>query len=319
VDEITLFEELRPPLPPDALRIREAARARLTAATGVPSVRPAWRRRSPVMAAAAAAALVAGGASYGLTASPGASRPLPGDRSRVPATAAGLTAVHGCPGMYITAGTLEQVHGTQAVIQPANDTDRVSRAWQAQPVAVATGSATAITLPASGTVSDITNGAHVLVQGTWAGGTLVATEVDVEAALPSPGSFGPHPSGHVPTLRRGGLLGPPIANGTVTGASDGSFAVIVTSPLLGTHRIQVSTSNSTKVLARTSASLSQLAIGANVVAVGQIARDGVLTASTVAQTSGVRMLLAGGPVKIRTSSCSASAITTAAVLAGAEP
>jgi hypothetical protein len=56
---------------------------------------------------------------------------------------------------------------------------------------------------------------------------------------------------------------------------------------------------------------------ANVVAVGQIARDGVLTASTVAQTSGVRMLLAGGPVKVRTSSCSASAITTAAVLAGA--
>jgi hypothetical protein len=105
------------------------------------------------------------------------------------------------------------------------------------------------------------------------------------------------------------------------GADDGSsvpsFPVIVTSPLLGTHRIQVSTSNSTKVLARTSASLSQLAIGANVVAVGQIARDGVLTASTVAQTSGVRMLLAGGPVKIRTSSCSASAITTAAALAGA--
>jgi hypothetical protein len=41
-----------------------------------------------------------------------------------------------------------------------------------------------------------------------------------------------------------------------------------------------------------------------------------MRAGTVAEQSFMKTLLAGGPVKIRPSGCSAAAITTAAVLAG---
>jgi hypothetical protein len=74
---------------------------------------------------------------------------------------------------------------------------------------------------------------------------------------------------------------------------------------------------STKVVTKASASLSQLSPGANVVAVGQIGPHGVMTASTVAEPAVLGVVLAGGPAKIRPSGCSAAAITTAAVLAGA--
>ena len=79
----------------------------------------------------------------------------------------------------------------------------------------------------------------------------------------------------------------------------------------------MTTSSSTEVVTKASASLSQLTIGANVVVVGTIGSGGVLTASTVAEPSLMKIELAGGPVKVRTSSCTASAITTAAILAGA--
>jgi hypothetical protein len=323
VDEITLFEELQPPPPPDAPRMCEAARARLAAAMSAPpALAHPVRRRSTVVAAAAAAALVAAGTGYGLTAAQGGSNPLRGTAARGGSSsprgaAAGLTAVHGCPGMYITAGTLERVSGTQLILQPANDQDHVNRTWRAQPVTVDTSASTAVTRPVSGTVSDITDGSHVAVQGTWSGGRLVAAEVGVEAALPSPGSFGPPIPRHLPKLTPvKGAFGPPVANGKVVDAHDGSFTVVVVNPLMGVRRVQVVTSSSTKVLARASTSLSQLGLGANVVVVGQIGAHGVLTASTVAEPSVVGIVLAGGPAKIRPSSCSASAITTAAILAG---
>jgi hypothetical protein len=78
----------------------------------------------------------------------------------------------------------------------------------------------------------------------------------------------------------------------------------------------VTTSNSTKVVTKANASLSQLDPGANVVAVGQIGPHRVLTASTVAEPSVLEIVLAGGPAKVRPSGCSASAITTAAIVAG---
>lgn len=62
--------------------------------------------------------------------------------------------------MYITAGTLEGVSGTQLIIQPANDQDHMNRTWRAQPVTVATSASTAITRPVSGTVSDIADGSR---------------------------------------------------------------------------------------------------------------------------------------------------------------
>jgi hypothetical protein len=48
VDEIKLFEDLQPPASPDALRMRAAARARLTAAAAAP---PAQHRRTAVAVA----------------------------------------------------------------------------------------------------------------------------------------------------------------------------------------------------------------------------------------------------------------------------
>lgn len=346
MDEIKLFTQLQPPPPPDAPRMREAARARLTAATSA-ELAHLPRRRRTVVVAMAAAALVAAGTGYGLAAvqggpaSPRARAAAGRGSSHPPTAAAGLTAVPGCPGKYITAGTLEQVSGTRLILQPANDHDHVHRAWRAQRVTVATSASTVITRPASGTVSDITDGLQVIVQGDWSGGKLAATQVGIEAALPSPQSFGPPvhgqrlrklmPTGFTParatgTPSSGGpgtshpsskpALGPPVMSGTVVDAHDGSFTLVVNSPLLGVQRFQVITSNSTKVISKASASLSRLRPGANVVAVGTIGPQGVLTASTVAEPSLTAIILAGGPAKIGPSGCSATAITTAAILAG---
>jgi hypothetical protein len=110
---------------------------------------------------------------------------------------------------------------------------------------------------------------------------------------------------------------PPSVNGTVTGAHDGAFTVVTHNLILGVvQRIQVITSRTTKVLAKTSIGLSQLQPGANVVAVGQTGPPGVLTASTVSEPSVMQIVLAGGPAKLRPSGCSASAITSAAALPG---
>jgi len=274
-------------------------------------------RRLAAGVAAAAAAAVAAGAGYGITAAQG-------DSSRLPSTAAGttttagLTAVHGCPGLYITAGTLRQVSGTRLVVKPANDTDHVNRVWRAQPVTVATTGSTAITAPATGTVSDITDGSQVQVSGTWSGSSLAATQVSLVTGKPPQGSFGPQFNSRPGHLHRIGPKGLrfPAANGTVADVHNGGFTVLDHDPVLGYYRVRVITSSSTKVQGYTRTSLSQLHLGANIVAVGTIGRDGVMTAITVAESGVSQTILAGGPVKIRTSGCSASAITTAVVLVG---
>jgi hypothetical protein len=308
VDEIKLFEELQPPSPPSALRMREAARARLTAATSAPVEYPA-RRRSTVVAIAAAGALVAGGASYGLAAA-GSGGARPAGSSRLPVATAGLTAVQGCPGEYVTAGTLNQVSGTQLTIQSANDTDQVT---------VATNTSTKITIPATGTVSDITDGSRVTVQGSWSGRSLAATKVAVQAGLPPAGSIGPRfHGGHLRTLRPPKGVppqGPPFVTGTVRDARGGGFTVVAQHPLGPARRVQVVTSSSTKVTTDASATLSQLTLGSNVVAVGPIGHGGVMTAATVTEPSGGQVMLPRGLVKIRSHGCSAAAITTAAILA----
>jgi hypothetical protein len=316
VDEITLFEEIQPPPPPDAPLMREAARARLTAATSAQLVHPARRRRATLVSVAAAAAMVAGGTAYGLTATQGSSVRTQGGSVRpdgsptTPIASAGLTAVQGCPGKYVTAGMLTQLSGTQLIIQPANDTDHVT---------VATNASTAITAPATGTVSDITDGSRVTVQGTWSGRSLAATRVAIQAGIPAPNAIGPgflRHRGKVRTLQPPtGALTPTFASGTVVNAHDGSFTVVMGIPILRERRVQVTTSSSTTVLTDASTSLSQLTVGANVVAVGTIGPHGVLTASTVTEIGQARILIPGGLAKTRSSGCSAAAITTAAILA----
>jgi Domain of unknown function (DUF5666) len=319
MDEIKLYEQLQPPPPPDAGRLREAARARLTTATSAPLAHPP-KRRSTVLAVTAAAALAAAGTSYGLAATYGAASPrlsTTGGRT----TPIGLTAVQGCPGQYITAGTLKQVSGTQLIVQPASDSDHVNRAWRSQQVTVATKASTVTRIPASGTVSDITDGARVSVQGTWSGDRLAATQVDIQAGLPPMRSFGPRFPRNPGNLRKLSpppgtpKFGPPFATGTVKDAHGGDFTVLWQSPLQGVRRIRVTTSGSTSVETNASASLSQLTLGANIVAVGSLGHDGVMTASAVTEEpSGTLILLPHSPVKIRSSGCSAPAITTAVIL-----
>jgi len=311
VDEIKLFEELQPPPPYDAQRMREAARARLTAATSAPFEHPA-RRRGTVVAVAAAAALAAGGTGYGLTAAHGGAGTRPASASRLPVATAGLTAVQGCPGKYVTAGTLKRVSGTRLAIQPATDTHRVT---------VVTNASTSITIPATGTVSDITDGSRVTVQGTWSGRSLAATQVSIQVGLPPAGSIGPRFPRHHGHLRKQtppkGVprQGPPFVTGTVRDVHDGSFTVVAQNPLGRARRVQVITSSSTKVETEARAKLSQLSLGSSVVAVGPVGHGGVMTASSVTEPAGLRIMFPGGLVKIRSHGCSAAAITTAAILA----
>jgi hypothetical protein len=207
--------------------------------------------------------------------------------------------------MYMTAGTLEKVSGAQLVVQPVFDQDHIT---------VDTTGSTAVTRPASGTVADITDGSSVTVQGTWSGDKLAATQVGIEAALPAlPGPKLPSTTNvrtHVPL--KGSLL-PPFATGTVVDAHDGGFTVVLRNPIAAPGmptQVQVVTSSSTQVVGRVGATPSQLDLGSNVVAVGPIGANGVMTAGTVAESS-------SGPVKLKPSSCSAAAITTAAIQAGA--
>ena len=221
--------------------------------------------------------------------------------------------------MYITAGTLEQVNDAQLIIQPADDQDHVNRDWRAKPVTVATTASTAISRPASGTLSDITDGSHVQVQGTWSGQKLAATEVGIEAALPALPVPKFPANGHVRTRVLKGSLGLPFATGTVVDAHDGGFTVILRNPIAlpgAPTQVQVITSSATEVVGRVNASATALDLGSNVVAVGPIGANGVMAASTVAESSIINTLLAGGPVELKPSSCSASAITTAAIKAG---
>jgi hypothetical protein len=295
VDEIKLFEYLQPPPPADAARMREAARARLAAATSAPLTHP-LRRRSALVTVAAASALVAAGTGYGLTTAQG-------DSTR--GIAAGLTAVHGCPGMYLAAGTLEQVSGSQLIIQPLNAAD----------VTVATSTSTAVTRPVRESASDITDGSRVQVRGNWSGGTLVASQVGImavpPASSPARAPISPRARKIGPAPSQG--AGSAFAIGAVVDAHDGSFTVVTQPRGL---RIQVVTSSATKVVASAKASLGQLDRGANVVAVGSIGANGVLTANTVVESLLVEIETWGGTTKLPASRCSASAIATAAILAG---
>jgi hypothetical protein len=91
--------------------------------------------------------------------------PGPAESSRLQVTTAGLSTVPGCPGEYVTAGTLKLVSGTRLTLQEAHATGNVT---------VATNASTVTTMPAAGTASDITDGSQVMVQGTWFGRSLAA-------------------------------------------------------------------------------------------------------------------------------------------------
>ena len=265
---------------------------------------PAPRRRA-LAVAAAACALAAAGTTYGLTAVSSGSGTNAGGHAVT--VAAGLAAVNGCSDLRATLGTLEQVKGTSLVIR--------SR-FGGQLVTVTTSASTAIRQVETGSLSDITDGAHVLVSGTSSGGGIAAQRVSVGNSTEQPVPAQP-PSGGLP----GGTMQIPVTGGTVADAHTGGFTVVTTD---GT-RIPVTTSAATSVFVPASVTVNQLRAGELTVAVGTSGPGGTLAAKTVEQGvmpasgSGTQLQFPVNPHSgisgPATHGCSVSAIATAALMA----
>ena len=167
-------------------------------------------RRRTVLAASAAAALVllaAGG--YGATTA--LTRHAPGTV---------LTAVGGCAALKEAEGTLERVNGTSLVIKTASG----------QPVTVTTTASTFVNMSGP-LLSDITDGAPVVVHGPSSGGTIAAAIVAV--GPPFSGTAAAPP----------GMV---TVQGTVSDASTAGFTVVTS----GGTRVPVTTSGDTLVIVR---------------------------------------------------------------------
>jgi hypothetical protein len=190
-------------------------------------------------------------------------------------TQTSLTAVTGCTRLDQAEGTLEQVNGTSLVIKTASG----------QPVTVTTTTATFTSLTGE-LLSDITDGASVVVRGASSDGTIAAAIVTV-----GPPFSATTPAGFV------------RVQGTVSDASAAGFTLVTSS---GT-RVPVTTSGDTVVIVL-HAHLSQLQAGATVFALGQPGPDGTLSARGVAE---VLQLPAGGHVNVSVKSCSSASIAEA--------
>lgn len=211
-----------------------------------PHARPRFladpRRR---FALAAAALVLIGGASYWASASGSA-----------PSAPAVLTAVSGCAPLVQANGTLQQVNGDSLVIMTSSG----------RPVTVTTTSSTFVGMSGA-LLSDIGDGASVIVLGPSSAGTITAAGVTV----------GPFIGNGTPTVTP-----PPgwaAVHGTVSDVSAAGFTVVAPS---GT-RVPVTTSSNTHVVIP-HASLSQLRAGATIVAFGHAGPNGTLSAVALSQT-----------------------------------
>lgn len=253
-----------------------------------------------LVAAVAAVVLAAGGLSYGLV------RELGGNGNASAHTAAGVTAVNGCSGLDAASGTLERVTGSGMVLKTPGG----------EPVTVTTSASAKISRQVAGTVSDITDGAYVSVDGTGSHGgiaaqrIMIATLPELYGAAPTGHGQG-HPAGH--PRQRSSLAPGGGAEGTVTDASTGSFTVIVP----GGVPVRVTTSDSSTVYTQAAATLGQLRAGGFVVAVGSAKADGALAAATVEQGADMPHIQHGnGIVQEPWLGCSPAAVATALLAAG---
>jgi hypothetical protein len=204
-----------------------------------------------------------------------------------PGTGTALTAVTGCSLLEQADGTLEQVKGTSLVIKTASG----------QPVTVTTTPSTFVSMSGP-LLSDITDGASVVVRGHSSGGTIAAAIVTVGPPVSTV-----NPPGFVPV------------RGTVSGAGTASFTLVTSSG----HRVRVTTSGDTLVIVP-HASLGQLQDGTAIFALGQAGPHGTLTARAVAAVS---QLPSGPHIGVSVKDCSPrsidealAAISTAPVSAG---
>ena len=186
-----------------------------------------------------------------------------------------LTAVNGCTGLEQAVGRLEQVTGTSLVVKTASG----------QPVTVTTTATTFMSMSGA-LLSDITDGASVMVRGSGSDGTIKAAIVTVGQPFSAV-----NPPGFVPV------------QGTVADASTAGFTLVTSS---GT-RIPVTTSGDTLVIVP-HASPARLQAGATIFAVGDAGPDGTLSARAVAAVSQFR---SGPHVRVSVRDCSPSSIDEA--------
>jgi hypothetical protein len=215
---------------------------------------PAGPRRRTILAVAAAAVILLGAAGYGASNFVHITFGTSG-------TGAGtvLTAVGGCAGLQEANGTLARVDGSSLVI----------RAASGQPVTVTTAPSTLVSMSGP-LLSEIRDGAPVMVRGHNSGGTIAALIVTV-----GPPFSAVNPPGFVPV------------QGTVADATAAGFTVVTS----GGTRVPVTTSGDTLVIVP-HASLGQLQTGANIFAIGHAGPHGTLSAKAVAGL----MQLRSGPV-----------------------
>jgi hypothetical protein len=228
------------------------------------------RRRAVLAAGVAAALVLLGAVGYGAS-----------NFIHITFGAAGsgagtaLAAVSGCAGLEQASGTLEQVNGTSLVIKAASG----------QPVTVTTTATTFVGMSGA-LLSDITDGASVMVRGSRSDGTIKAAIVTVGQPFSAV-----NPPGFVPV------------QGTVSDASAAGFTLVTSSRT----RIPVTTSGGTRVVIP-HASLGQLQAGATVFALGHAGPDGTLSAKAVAAVSQVR---SGAHIGVPVKDCSPSSIDEA--------
>jgi hypothetical protein len=191
-----------------------------------------------------------------------------------------LTAVTGCSQLQQADGTLEQVNGSNLVIQTASG----------QPVTVTTTASTFVSMSGP-LLSDITDGASVMVRGNRSDGTIRAAIVTVGQPFSAVS-----PPGFVPV------------QGTVSDANPAGFTLVTS----GGTRIPVTTSDRTFVVVP-NASPGRLQTGTHLFALGDPGPDGTLSARAVAAVS---QLLPGTQVGVSVKGCSTGSIVEALAAIG---
>ena len=200
-----------------------------------------------------------------------------------PGTGPVLTAVTGCSQLEQADGTLEQVNGGSLVIKAAGG----------RAVTVTT-TATTFMSSSGALLSDITDGASVMVRGSGFGGTIRAAIVTVGQPFSAV-----NPPGFVPV------------QGTVSDASTAGFTLVTSTGA----RLAVTTSGDTLVIVP-HASPAQLKAGTRIFALGNAEPDGTLSARAVAAVS---QLPPGRHIKVSLKGCSPSSMVYALGTISATP
>ena len=253
----------------------EAAQPARPRRTGKRVLEGPWRRAA-LVAGSVAAALV-------LLVGVGAVTGLVHVHLSGPGTEVALTAVTGCSQLEQADGTLEQVNGSSLVIKTASG----------QPVTVTTTASTFVSVSGP-LLSDITDGASVMVRGHSSDGMIAAAIVTVGQPL---GAV--NPPGFVPV------------QGTVSDAGTAGFTLVTS----GGTRVPVTTSSDTLVVVP-HASLGQLPARASIFAVGRAGPDGTLSARGVAA---ITQPSSGPRLGVSVRDCSPSSIDEALGAISAAP